>query len=94
MQLLAQVIKSKLEYVVSNMSPQILIREFSQHFDKIEDSLEEGYAFTGFLVTRRVNPSDCFIEDIGVLDPLLKLISAENQDVVDKFVHSIIASIS
>ena len=47
---------------------------FSEHLKSIEENREDGIEFTGFVMTRYVNPSDCFIEDKGVLEPLLKLI--------------------
>ena len=41
-------------------------------------------------MTRYSNPPDCFIEDKGVLDPLLKLMSEESQETVNQFVLSLL----
>ena len=40
-------------------------------------------------MTRYFNPPDCFIEDKGVLDPLMRLIAEESQETVNQFIHSL-----
>ena len=40
-------------------------------------------------MTRYFNPPDCFIEDKGVLDPLLRLIAEESQETVNQFICSL-----
>ena len=72
------------------MAPNALMIQLYEHLQAIEKDYEDGIEFTGFVMTRYSNPPDCFIEDKGVLDPLLKLMSEESQETVNQFVLSLL----